>query len=159
MSAISPDRGHAALRRYRVSLPAHLYHVTTATRARRPVFAEWSAARAAIRAMHQANVLRDSRLLAWTLMPDHLHALVELGSLDSVGALARRVKSASAHAVNRLTGISGALWQAAYHEHLLRADESALAVARYIVANPLRAGLVRRVADYPHWDCVWLEGW
>ena len=31
-------------------------------------------------------------------------------------------------------------------------------VARYIVANPLRAGLVERVGDYPYWDAVWLTG-
>jgi putative transposase len=29
-------------------------------------------------------------------------------------------------------------------------------IARYIVANPLRAGLVERLGDYPHWDAVWL---
>jgi len=29
-------------------------------------------------------------------------------------------------------------------------------VARYIVANPLRAGLVESVRDYPHWDAIWL---
>jgi len=30
------------------------------------------------------------------------------------------------------------------------------ATARYIVANPLRAGLVERLGDYPLWDAVWL---
>jgi hypothetical protein len=29
-------------------------------------------------------------------------------------------------------------------------------LARYIVANPLRAGLVEHLGDYPHWDAVWL---
>jgi hypothetical protein len=29
-------------------------------------------------------------------------------------------------------------------------------VARYIVANPLRAGLVSRVGHYPFWNAVWL---
>jgi hypothetical protein len=29
-------------------------------------------------------------------------------------------------------------------------------VARYIVANPVRAGLVRRVQDYPLWDALWV---
>ena len=29
-------------------------------------------------------------------------------------------------------------------------------VARYIVANPLRAGLVKKLADYPFWNAVWL---
>jgi hypothetical protein len=29
-------------------------------------------------------------------------------------------------------------------------------IARYIVGNPLQAGLVDRIGDYPHWDAVWL---
>jgi hypothetical protein len=29
-------------------------------------------------------------------------------------------------------------------------------VARYIVYNPVRAGLVSRIGDYPHWDAVWV---
>jgi hypothetical protein len=38
----------------------------------------------------------------------------------------------------------------------LRRDENIRQAARYIVANPVRAGLVRRAADYPYWDCIWL---
>jgi hypothetical protein len=38
----------------------------------------------------------------------------------------------------------------------LRADEDLRVVARYIVANPLRAHLVKRIADYPFWNAVWL---
>ena len=42
------------------------------------------------------------------------------------------------------------------YDHALRADEDVLAAARYIVANPLRAGLVGSIRDYPFWDAVWL---
>jgi hypothetical protein len=38
----------------------------------------------------------------------------------------------------------------------LRRQDDVRAVARYIVANPLRAGLVRDIGDYSHWDAVWL---
>ena len=48
------------------------------------------------------------------------------------------------------------VWASAYHDHAIRDDEDLRAVARYIVANPLRAGLVKSVADYPFWDAVWL---
>ena len=41
------------------------------------------------------------------------------------------------------------LHQYAY-EHILRNDEAALSVARYIIKNPVRAGLVARVEDYWH---------
>jgi hypothetical protein len=38
----------------------------------------------------------------------------------------------------------------------LRKDEDLQTVARYIVANPLRAGLVEKIGDYPLWDAIWL---
>jgi tRNA 2-thiocytidine biosynthesis protein TtcA len=42
------------------------------------------------------------------------------------------------------------LWQRGYIDHVLRNEEDTLAVARYIIENPLRAGLVRNPLDYPH---------
>ncbi len=66
------------------------------------------------------------------------------------------VKGRSARQINLAFGRTQRLWQPGFHDRALRAEEDRLAAARYIVANPLRAGLVRRVADYPHWDCVWL---
>ena len=88
-------------------------------------------------------------------MPDHIHWLIELkkGTLENV---MQRFKSRSARAVNQARGSSGRLWQTGFHDRALRREENVLAVARYIIANPLRAGLVERVRDYPHWDAVWL---
>ena len=37
-----------------------------------------------------------------------------------------------------------------------RLYEDVRAVARYIIANPLRAGLCERIGDYPLWDAAWL---
>jgi putative transposase len=48
------------------------------------------------------------------------------------------------------------LWQPGYFDRALRKEDDRLAVARYLVANPLRAGIVQRIGDYPHWDSVWL---
>jgi hypothetical protein len=48
------------------------------------------------------------------------------------------------------------LWQRGFHDHALRQDDDLAAAARYVIANPVRRGLVKRVADYPHWDAVWL---
>jgi len=62
----------------------------------------------------------------------------------------RSVKSVSAHR------LGGALWQRGFHDHALRRDEDIEDIARYIVANPLRAGLVRHIGDYPHWDAIWI---
>ncbi|WP_423835161.1 transposase [Stutzerimonas stutzeri] len=69
----------------------------------------------------------------------------------------QRLKSRSGIAINRITGESGArVWQRGFHDRALRQDEDMIEAARYIVANPLRAGLVERIGDYPSRDAVWL---
>jgi hypothetical protein len=42
------------------------------------------------------------------------------------------------------------LWQAGYYDRILRHDEDSLTVVRYILENPVRAGLVSRFSDYPY---------
>ena len=41
------------------------------------------------------------------------------------------------------------LWQRYGYEHVLRSDTAAVSVARYILENPVRAGLVVSIQDYP----------
>jgi len=50
---------------------------------------------------------------------------------------------------------NGEVWQEGFHDHALRREEDLQATARYIIGNPVRAGLVPSVRDYPHWDAIW----
>jgi REP element-mobilizing transposase RayT len=95
-------------------------------------------------------------MLAWVLMPDHAHWLVQLGAEPCLENLVNRVKSASARLANRNLGRRGRLWAPTFHDHALRREEDLLVIARYLVANPIRAGLVRRVGDYPFWNATWI---
>jgi REP element-mobilizing transposase RayT len=45
--------------------------------------------------------------------------------------------------------VEGRLWQDGYYDHVLRNNETTVKVARYIVENPVRAGLVTSVKEYP----------
>ena len=153
---VFPHAGHAALRRHRVHLPGHAYLVTAATLARQSFFSEFTPTCAAARRHLDPDVCRDSRLLAWVLMPDHAHWLVQVGDGDHLASIMNRIKSATARAYNEQRKRTGALWARAYHEHLLRGDDDVKGAARYLVANPVRAGLVKRVGDYPFWDAVWI---
>ena len=148
--------GHRALRRGRVSLPGQIYNITTATVSRAPIFTYFPAACAAARCFEDNRLLVDARMLAWVLMPDHVHWLIQIGDVVDLAAAIIRLKSASARQANRILVRTGALWQRAYHDHALRTDEDVMMIARYIVANPVRAGLVRRAGDYPFWNAVWL---
>jgi len=82
-------------------------------------------------------------------MPDHLHLLVE-GTLSDCDLkhFAGLAKQYSAWAFKCQEG--GRLWQPSYHDHVLRDEESELCFIRYIVENPVRAGLVQRPEDHPY---------
>ena len=149
-------RGHRELRRGRASLPHHVYHVTSSTIGRRRRFRDFDAACAASRCFERPAVLGDARMLAWVLMPDHAHWLLQLGSEVSLDAVVQRLKAASSRAANRATNRRGSLWAPAYFERALRVEDDIAGVARYIVANPLRAGLVTSVRSYPFWNAIWL---
>jgi len=149
--------GHALLRRGRRSLEGQIYLVTFTTAGRHPLFDSWAVAEAACRAMTAPSQWQRSRLLAWVLMPDHWHGLVELGGFDALPACVGRVKGRSSRLLRQgCPGVGPAVWAPAYHDRALRAEEQLVDAARYIVMNPVRAGLVQRVGDYPYWDAVWL---
>jgi REP element-mobilizing transposase RayT len=148
--------GHSALRRSRVSISGQIYHVTVTTRARKPIFLDFDAACAAARCHQDKNCLKDTTMLAWVLMPDHAHWLLQLGATDSLPAVTTRLKCASARSANLALGRKGPLWSRAYHDHALRDERQLLATARYLVANPLRAGLVSQIGEYPFWNAIWL---
>ena len=141
----------------RQSLPGHWYVITTVTDARRYLFADPANANVAI---EEIDALSESTLNshAWVLMPDHLHWMFELRDAMSLSRAMQAFKSRSAVRINRLRRMIEPVWQAGYHDHRLRDTEDFIAQARYIVANPLRRGLVQRIEDYPHWWCRWIRG-
>lgn len=154
--ALLQHPGHRALRKGRISIANGVYLVTTTTAERHRLFADFSAGCAAARCFEDARLLGDARMLAWVLMPDHVHWILQLGERDELSVVASRLKSASARHANRALGRSGGVWAKAFYDHALRNEDDFQDVARYVVANPLRAGLVTRLGDYPFWDAVWL---
>ncbi len=145
-----------ALRKGRFSELNRAYFITAVTRERRPIFADLHTARLLIREMRTLHDEGIASSLAWVVMPDHLHWLFQLGESANLEKTAGLLKGRSARLINKHLGQKGALWQTAFHDHALRKEEDLREVARYIVANPLRAGLAASLGEYPHWDAVWL---
>ncbi|QQD20993.1 transposase [Oceanospirillaceae bacterium ASx5O] len=147
--------GYHKLRLGRFSQQNGVYLVTSVTEGRHPLFADWTAGCAAIQAFTSAHLLKDAELLCWVLMPDHVHWLLQLGTSADLARLVGAMKSASSRAVHR-SGVMGPVWASGFHDRAIRKDENLLPAARYVVANPVRAGLVKRFGDYPFWDSVYL---
>ncbi|NWA70257.1 REP-associated tyrosine transposase [Pseudomonas reactans] len=149
-------RPHAKqLRTGRYSESGQIYMLTAVTQHRDPVFADWQVGRSVVHQFRQAQTEGLADSLAWVVMPDHFHWLIELKQ-STLPALMLATKSRSARAINARLGRSGRFWQKGFHDRAIRREEDLQAVARYIIANPIRAGLVRRVHDYPLWDAIWV---
>ena len=129
--------------------------ITSATYQRLPLFHDWQTGRVLVKELRIAAETDSVDSLAWVIMPDHFHWLFVLQetTLDEV---MRKVKSRSALAINFHLRRSGKVWQEGYHDHALRAEENIKEIARYIIANPLRAGMVKNAGDYLLWDAAWL---
>ncbi|AUM71164.1 REP-associated tyrosine transposase [Pseudomonas fluorescens] len=132
-----------------------IYLLTANTRRREPVFKDYGLGRMVIRQFREVQEQGIADSLAFVVMPDHFHWLIQLYR-GSLGQLMCQVKSLSAKGVNEAAGRTGNLWQQGYHDRALRREEELVNVARYVVANPLRAGLVGRLGEYPLWDAVWV---
>jgi REP element-mobilizing transposase RayT len=148
--------GYAALRQGRCSLEGQIYLVTFTTMQRKRLFDDWNVATDAARIMSAAWVWQRSRLLAWVVMPDHWHGLVELGGFDTLPACMHRLKGRSARLLRQAHPGLGPVWADGYHDRAVRSEERLVDAARYVVMNPVRAGLVQRVGSYPFWNAVWL---
>ncbi len=131
------------------------YHITVVSAGRVPVLAG-SSASAVIASLRRAAEALQFELLAFVVMPDHVHLLV-CGRTDesNLVAFVQRFKQLTGFAYKRLTG--GRLWQPSFHDHVLRRDEDVRTVARYIAENPLRAGLVRGDEVWPYQGGTLLE--
>ena len=97
-------------------------------------------------AFRHATETYDVALIAYCLMPDHVHLLGQL-SHGNLLAWVNQCKQRSAfQAAHR--GIRP-LWQDSYEDRVLRSEDRVIDVAAYILANPLRAGLAREIGEYP----------
>ncbi len=149
-------QGLRVVRQRGLSIPGQAYHVSVATRDRQAWFSNFHVGCEAVRAFRQPLAHGDATLLAWVLMPDQVHWLLQVGQRDPLEKVVQRMKSVTGVQVNRVLSRAGPLWEPAFHDRPLRREDDLRTVARYIVAEPLRARLVDDIRDYPFWDCAWV---
>jgi REP element-mobilizing transposase RayT len=152
------DTPHARnLRRGRVSAAGNIYHVIFQTHDRAPLLDDLRLGRMVVEAMRWQDAANRTATLAFVVMPDHVHWLFTLSNLASLRTVVSSVKGFAAWRINTARHATNErVWQTGYFDHAVRREEDVRAIARYIIGNPLRAGLVTTLADYPLWDTRWI---
>ena len=93
------------------------------------------------------------RLLAWVVMPNHVHALLETLPGFPLSGVVQSWKSFAAKQANRLLGRTGPFWMEDYFDRYIRDETHLSATASYIEQNPVSAGLVHNAEDW-HWGSL-----
>ena len=126
----------------------HRYFLTICTDFRRRLFTDAAVASGVVDQLLRTAAFLDFAVLAYCVMPDHLHALVEAKSEQSdLQPFMKRFKQITGFTYRQ--DAKRRLWQPGYHERILRDDEATETVVRYVLENPIRAGLTSALGDYP----------
>ena len=126
------------------------HFLTMCTRNRRPHFSDSAVVCRTIDHFVQTASVEGFEVLAYCFMPDHLHVLVQ--GLTEGADLRRFVRLAKQRA-----GFWFArerherLWQDSFFDRTLRQEDELATVIRYVINNPVRAGLVDAPVAYRHW--------
>ncbi len=97
------------------------------------------------------------KIIAWCIMPNHVHILIEVFNGFSLSEIIHSWKSFSAHQINKLLNRTGQVWMMEYFDRYIRDYEHFDKVVNYIHNNPVKAGLVKNPAEY-RWSSAYEEG-
>jgi REP element-mobilizing transposase RayT len=98
--------------------------------------------------LQEASELFGARVAAYCLMTNHYHLLVQTPA-GNIARVMRQINGLYTQRYNRRRGFDGQLFRGRYKSTLVEEDTYLLELLRYIHRNPVRAGIVEHVADYP----------
>lgn len=152
MHNIKPESNR--LRKGRFSEPNRPYLATAVCTNRQPVFNSLWTGRCF--ALSIGDLQSHAHTWCYVVMPDHIHWLMQPLESLNLSQCVQRIKSFTTRRLHQGGFIEKVVWQRGFHDHAVRKDEELKTLARYVISNPIRAGLVKRIADYPHWDAAWI---
>lgn len=133
-------------RRYLVSnIP---YFVTTNVRERAPIFADLTLCTVMLKSLAWCQTNMGFALLAYVIMPDHLHLIIVPSDKTSLPDIMRRLKSFTAKTIGERFNSQGGIWQERYYERAMRRASDLEKAIEYIHNNPVAAQLVESPSNY-----------
>lgn len=129
--------------------PCPVYFVTTCTHNRSCLLDNDSIHNAFLRFCHRA---RDRGVFVgrYVIMPDHLHLFVAFSSGSMIlSDWVKSLKNSLSQSL-RASTITSPHWQKGFFDHVLRSEESYAEKWAYVLLNPVRAGLVAHLEDWPY---------
>jgi REP element-mobilizing transposase RayT len=121
-----------------------IYHITSRGNRRQPTFVDSIDHRAHLACVSRAAERYEWRIDGFCHMPNHIHLMLRTRQ-GNLSAGMQWLNGSYAQRFNGRHGLTGHLFQGRFHSVLVETDEYLLELNRYIVLNPVRAGL----CDHP----------
>ncbi|HUX07901.1 MAG TPA: transposase [Acidobacteriota bacterium] len=129
-----------------------IYFLTICTARRKNIFADDGFASTVLQTILESAGDNSVDLHCACIMPDHIHLVLEPYGGVSVDMFVGNIKGKISLFLRRV-GHKGPVWQASFHDHILRSREDPLDSIRYVLENPVRRGLVTGFRSYKwNWD-------
>lgn len=132
----------------RIHVPGAFHHVTLRGNHRQDIFFTAADREIFYDLLEEIIGRFGARLHAYCLMTNHVHLLIQVGDAP-LGKSMLRIASRYARTLQRRFQTTGHLFERRYHTVLVDVDTYLLELLRYIHLNPVRAGMVECVDDYP----------
>ena len=139
------------------ALGGYCYHVLNRGNARRTVFHKEADYAAFAKLLRQAGERTDVRLLAWCLLPNHLHLVLWPRADGDLSAYMGWLLTAHVRRYHQHYHSTGHVWQGRFRGFPIQDDDHLLTVLRYVERNPVRAGLVASARDW-RWSSMGVGG-
>ena len=88
------------------------------------------------------------QLLAYVIMPNHLHLLIKQNNQHSLQSIVHAWKSYTSSMINKITNSTGPIWARDYWDRYIRDEQHFINAVHYILENPVKAGLVDLASDW-----------
>lgn len=124
------------------------YFVTAVTKDRQPIFRNRQAVDLMLKELAQLRNELGFSLLAYAVMPDHIHLLVAPSAAADLSRIMQSVKGRFARLWNRQLRGQGSLWQPRYYESAVRTEAQLMKWIEYIHRNPVQAGFASTSEEY-----------
>lgn len=90
------------------------------------------------------------RLIAWVIMPNHVHLLLQPLAGLTVSKILHSMKSFTSHEANKLLKRTGHFWAKEYYDRYIRDSRHFASTIAYIENNPVKARLCRTPEEWPY---------
>ena len=100
-----------------------------------------------LRALRTARRKSRFRLIAWVILPDHIHAIIHCPGGD-VAEILHRFKLSFSQQWRQRTCMGGPVWQRRYWDHIIRSQDDFNRHVEYIRCNPVKHGLAGKPQEW-----------